>query len=469
MSRTVFEPKTEDRQIEHKQDPPHRTNCKQRYADCIALTGTCEDKAARGIALTTSYIIICLAASAGLLAAVITVISGGSFVFLWCIYLVAACVVTIVLSSVHAVLVDFFQVIRSSTHGYDDQSSDDVHAPDPATVVAVRPPSAQQNAELRILAIDDDPLVLDLIKIIARNASIRHFTSASSAEVALAMLDDPNVTFHYLLIDIRMLDMDGIELCQRVRTIQRYRSTPITMLTAVHDIKDMSEAFRAGANDYITKPFDVADLEVRLRSAQNRLKSAQNTHPAPENLTASKPQQSPLPNLEQASRFKRDRSNPLVSELALSTYLSRLPEKALGGIGVFAVAIDRIEVIPTAVLMRWRTEFRVDLAAATASAFGSDLAVMAYTQDNDLLVVTHSVSQLVVVQIEHDIERHLRSRWSDAGYGFAEKIVVSVGGPVQISGAKDDRKTYATDRALMLAEDRIAHKQRRSNLALRDV
>jgi hypothetical protein len=231
----------------------------------------------------------------------------------------------------------------------------------------------------------------------------------------------------------------------------------------------MSEAFRAGANDYITKPFDVADLEVRLRSAQNRLKSAQNTHPAPENLTASKPQQSPLPNLEQASRFKRDRSNPLVSELALSTYLSRLPEKALGGIGVFAVAIDRIEVIPTAVLMRWRTEFRVDLAAATASAFGSDLAVMAYTQDNDLLVVTHSVSQLVVVQIEHDIERHLRSRWSDAGYGFAEKIVVSVGGPVQISGAKDDRKTYATDRALMLAEDRIAHKQRRSNLALRDV
>ncbi len=469
MSRTVFEQKTEDRQIEHKQDPPHRIICKQRYADCIALTGTCEDKAARGIALKTSYIIICLAASAGLLAAVITVISGGSFVFLWCTYLVAACVVTIVLSSVHAVLVDFFQVIRSSTHGYDDESNDDVHAPDPGPVVAVRPPSAKQNSELRILAIDDDPLVLDLVKIIAQNASICHFTSASSAEAALAMLDDPNVTFHYLLIDIRMLDMDGIELCQRVRTLQRYRSTPITMLTAVHDIKHMSEAFRAGANDYITKPFDVADLEVRMRSAQNRHKSATNAHLATENLAAIKPQQLPPNNFEQASRPRRDRRNPLVSELVLSTYLSRLPEKALSGIGVFAVAIDRIEAIPATVLMRWRTELRVDLAAATALAFGSDLAVMAYTQDNDLLVVTHSVSQLVVVQIERDIERYLRSRWSDAGYGFAEKIVVSVGGPVQISGAKDDRKTYATDRALMLAEDRIAHKQRRSNLALRDV
>jgi DNA-binding response OmpR family regulator len=469
MSRTVFDPKTEDRQIEHKQDPPHRIICKQRYADCIALTGTCEDKAARGIALKTSYIIICLAASAGLLAAVITVISGGSFVFLWCTSLVAACVVTIVLSSVHAVLVDFFQVIRSSTHGYDDESNDDVHAPDPGPVVAVRPPSAKQNSELRILAIDDDPLVLDLVKIIAQNASICHFTSASSAEAALAMLDDPNVTFHYLLIDIRMLDMDGIELCQRVRTLQRYRSTPITMLTAVHDIKHMSEAFRAGANDYITKPFDVADLEVRMRSAQKRHKSANKPHLATENLAAIKPQQLPPNNFEQASRPRRDRRNPLVSELVLSTYLSRLPEKALSGIGVFAVAIDRIEAIPATVLMRWRTELRVDLAAATALAFGSDLAVMAYTQDNDLLVVTHSVSQLVVVQIERDIERYLRSRWSDAGYGFAEKIVVSVGGPVQISGAKDDRKTYATDRALMLAEDRIAHKQRRSNLALRDV
>jgi hypothetical protein len=94
---------------------------------------------------------------------------------------------------------------------------------------------------------------------------------------------------------------------------------------------------------------------------------------------------------------------------------------------------------------------------------------MAYTQDNDLLVVTHSVSQLAVAQIEHDIERHLRSRCSDAGYRFAEKIVVSVGGSVQLSGAKDGRKTYATDRALMLAEDRMAQKQGRSHLALRDV
>ena len=469
MSRTVFEPKTEDRQIEHKQDPPHRINRKQRHAGCIALIGTCEDKAARGIALTTGYIIICLAASAGLLAAVITVISGGSFVFLWGTYMVAGCLITIVLSSVHAVLIDFFQVIKSSARGYDDENNDDVRARDPAPVVALRPSNARQNTELRILAVDDDPLVLDLVKIIAQNAGIRHFVTAPSAEAALVILDDPNITFHYLLIDIRMLNMDGIELCQHVRTRQRYRSTPITMLTAVHDIKHMSEAFRAGANDYITKPFDVADLEVRLRSAQNRHKSANNAHLTPENLVAIKPQQLPTPNFERASRPWRGRRNPLVSELALSTYLSRLPEKTLGGIGVFAVAIDRIEVIPAAVLMRWRTELRVDLAAATAPAFGSDLAVMAYTQDNDLLVVTHSVSQLDVTQIEHDIERHLRSRWSDAGYRLAEKIVVSVGGPVQLSGAKDERKTFATDRALMLAEDRIAHKQRRFNLALRDV
>ena len=383
--------------------------------------------------------------------------------------MIAVCFITVVLSSVRAVWIDFLHVIKASMHGYDDQSSDDGHATDPAPVVAIRLHSAKQNAEFRILAVDDDPLVLDLVKIIAQNASIRHFTSASSAEAALAMLNDPHITFHSLLIDIRMLGMDGIELCQRARTLQRYRSTPITMLTAVHDVKHMSDAFRAGANDYITKPFDVADLEVRLRSAQNRLKSAQNTHPASENLTTIKPQQSPLPNIERASRFKRDRRNPLVSELALSTYLSRLPEKALGGIGVFAVAIDRIDAIPAAVLMPWRTGLRVDLAAATVAAFGSDLAVMAYTQDNDLLVVTHSVSQVVVAQIENDIERQLRSQLLDTENSLAEKIVVSVGGPVQLSGAKDDRKTYATDRALMLAEDRISHKQGRSHLALRDV
>jgi DNA-binding response OmpR family regulator len=383
--------------------------------------------------------------------------------------MIAGCLVSIVLSSVRAVLVDFIHVIKASKRGYDDQSNDDVRAPDPALIASVRAPRATQNAELSMFAVDDDPLILDLVKIIAQNAGIRNFVTASSAEAALVILDDPNITFHYLLIDIRMLDMDGIELCQRVRSLQRYRSTPITMLTAVHDIKYMSEAFRAGANDYITKPFDVADLEIRLRSAQNRHKSANNAHLAAEKLITLEAPHIPTTRFKRMSSFWKDRRNPLVSELALSTYLARVPRTALGSIEVIAVAIGRTEAIPAAVLMQWRTELRVDLAAGTAAAFGSDLAIMAYTQDNELLVVTHSDSQMVVAKIEHDIERHLRSRWSDAGYRFAEKIVVSVGGPVQLSGAKDGRKTYAIDRALMLAEDRMAQKQGRSHLALREV
>jgi len=74
-----------------------------------------------------------------------------------------------------------------------------------------------------------------------------------------------------------MPGMDGIELCRWVRQIPRYHQTPIIMLTAMRDMKNMGEAYRAGATDYATKPFDIEDLGMRLRVAQETVQAQRET------------------------------------------------------------------------------------------------------------------------------------------------------------------------------------------------
>jgi hypothetical protein len=147
-----------------------------------------------------------------------------------------------------------------------------------------------------------------------------------------------------------------------------------------------------------------------------------------------------------------------VSEAALATYLSRLPAKALNGIGVFAVAVNQTEQTLPETLMNWRREARADLAAATSATFKGDLLIMAYTREDNIIVVTHSAFPTDIVEIEREIELQLQRRWSVANYGAFAGFAATVGGPVRLNGSRDERKSFAADRALMIVEDRIAFK-----------
>jgi len=417
--------------------------------------------------LLICYIVIGLAT--GVVASLISALSGGSFLLLWCTYVSAGLVSIAVLSGAYSVLIDFFHVIKASTYGYDRQKTKDCRETATFTKVESLPPSTRQGAELRILAVDDDPLILDLIKVIAQSAGIYNFVTAPSGEAALAMLADPRITFHYFLFDIKMVGMDGIELCQRVREIPRYRVTPITMLTGVRDVAHMSQAFRAGANDYVTKPFDVAELEVNLHLALKSYKLRVDANSSTKGRGINGSTQISGIKFKRIGGIWHDRRNPLVDEIVLSTYLTRLPQKALEDIRVFAVSIGRLDTVPARELHQWRAELRGDLAEAAAESFGGNLTVMAHTEDYDLLVVTHSVSPLDPIEIERDIELRLRRRWSATDYGLADKVVTSVGGPVQLRSANFERNTFAIDRAIMLSEDRIVNKLGASLRALRNV
>ncbi|SEF92867.1 response regulator [Jhaorihella thermophila] len=121
---------------------------------------------------------------------------------------------------------------------------------------------------MRILAVDDDPIILEILKEVLSTDAHRQVSVAESAEEALSMLAGADEQFDCFLLDIQMPGMDGVELCGRIRAMPQYARSPILMLTAMSEKSYIDRSFAAGASDYITKPFDMVEFEARIRTAE---------------------------------------------------------------------------------------------------------------------------------------------------------------------------------------------------------
>src|SRR5262245_6312515 len=69
-----------------------------------------------------------------------------------------------------------------------------------------------------------------------------------------------------VLLDIVMPDIDGYEVCRRLRAAEATRELPIMFLSSLEDVKDKTQGFEVGGNDYLTKPFEVLEVKARVRS-----------------------------------------------------------------------------------------------------------------------------------------------------------------------------------------------------------
>lgn len=132
----------------------------------------------------------------------------------------------------------------------------------------------RDHASATIMIIDDEPENLNVLGDILRQDgwSVRAFPQGSLALKA-AHAEPPDL----VLMDIRMPEMDGYEVCRRFKKDERLRTVPIIFLSAFSDPSDKVRAFEAGGVDYVTKPF--AEIEVlarvqthfRLRQYQSHL------------------------------------------------------------------------------------------------------------------------------------------------------------------------------------------------------
>ncbi|MGB7876797.1 MAG: response regulator transcription factor, partial [Anaerolineales bacterium] len=119
----------------------------------------------------------------------------------------------------------------------------------------------------KILVIDDDPSVAELIKLILQPRDLQTYHASDGQEgVKQAYELQPDL----IILDIMMPDHDGYEICSRLR---EFSEVPIIMLTAKSQSSDIARGFAVGADDYVKKPFSNEELISRIERLLRRDKS----------------------------------------------------------------------------------------------------------------------------------------------------------------------------------------------------
>lgn len=122
-----------------------------------------------------------------------------------------------------------------------------------------------------ILIIEDDPSLAELI---SEYLSMNYYQvyHAPTATDGLNILNSPNKSVDLIILDLMLPDMDGIQVCQKVRQHKDswLSHTPIIMLTAKGDTTDCVLGLEMGADDYLSKPFEPRELLARIRSVLRR-------------------------------------------------------------------------------------------------------------------------------------------------------------------------------------------------------
>jgi len=118
-----------------------------------------------------------------------------------------------------------------------------------------------------ILAVDDDPEVLGTLERVLQRENF-DVKTVNSGKKALDYLETTRPDL--LILDIIMPEMDGIQVCSQVRRDSRYTALPVLFLTAKGSTDDIVEGLDAGADDYVVKPFELAELRARVHALLRR-------------------------------------------------------------------------------------------------------------------------------------------------------------------------------------------------------
>jgi DNA-binding response OmpR family regulator len=127
--------------------------------------------------------------------------------------------------------------------------------------------SAPAQVRPLVLVAEDDEDILALVVFDLEDEGYEVVTTRNGEDaVALALERHPDL----ILLDVAMPGLDGYEVTRRLRADESTRGTPVVLLTARAQVKDVIEGFEAGANDYVTKPFRPDELRTRLHAALGR-------------------------------------------------------------------------------------------------------------------------------------------------------------------------------------------------------
>ncbi len=131
----------------------------------------------------------------------------------------------------------------------------------------------KEEVPVRVLVVDDCSDTRRSLQLLLRSHGYHDVATAESGQAALDYLGAGDTTgqarVDLVLTDLDMPGLDGIDVCQLIKSAPHLRDTAVLILTGIIDEATLARAFEAGACDYITKPFSVSELLARVRSAAN--------------------------------------------------------------------------------------------------------------------------------------------------------------------------------------------------------
>jgi len=136
-----------------------------------------------------------------------------------------------------------------------------------------------KRAEMKILIVDDSSTIRVFIERLLNLGGYKDIVMAESAMEAFQILGmrDKGTTstdIDVIMLDVVMPKIDGLSVCKKIRERDYLRNIPIVMVSGNEEKKDMEEALKCGANHYLTKPIQKAELHAVMQKIESELNSS---------------------------------------------------------------------------------------------------------------------------------------------------------------------------------------------------
>jgi diguanylate cyclase (GGDEF)-like protein len=286
------------------------------------------------------------------------------------------------------------------------------------------------NSEFRILIVDDEQFNIEVVMGFLEDEGYQFNYTTNGKDTLKAVFSN---NFDLILLDINMPEMDGLEVCRRIKNDEKSKDIPIIFLSAFNDIDTITKAFSVGGSDYITKPFNGLELIARVHTQIQIRKYIRELKDKQEKLAqlASTDMQTGLPNrLRFSSVLKKELSKVTTNPTRLS---------------LAYIKIDHLQKINNLlgykntdkVLVKFAKTLQENIQKKHMATrlFSADFIIL--MPETSLELATHQIKKIyetikelkltnISLTCSIGITEHIKDETSDAFILRAEKIMESV-------------------------------------------
>jgi DNA-binding response OmpR family regulator len=262
---------------------------------------------------------------------------------------------------------------------------------------------------MRLLAVDDDSVILELLEVFLTSIGYDDVEYVTSGAEALKTIKTSRTPFDCILLDIQMPGMTGIELIPQVRSLDDYLFTPIIMLTAMLDRNWIAEAFVAGAWDYVSKPFELYELETRLHAAELRLSETMRFYARPDQAPAQLevPAQRQIA-LQRPRDFEAVSHSGLILEDAFENCVLRIRGEVGSDLRILMIEMDGFNNRLCSLSEEKRARYPAEMAKQLSDALSSKQAIVTYRGNGQFMALSYAFENSDVENLEQLVQKAAR-------------------------------------------------------------